>query len=401
MLHVAQHRLREKTFLRGRGFPVAPFAVVRSVEDLATGARPHRLPGRAQDRAIRLRRQGPGAHRRPPTRSPKPGQASRRRRGDAREASSPSSARCRSSSPRAASTAQLADYRPVENAPRSPHPRRLRRCRRGADAVTAREAVRDRAAPSLEALDVVGVLCVEFFVDRHGELLVNELAPRPHNSRPPDHRRLRRRASSSSSCARSAACRSATRRCTAAGGDGQPARRPVVEDGREASRTGGAARPCPAFSSTSTARPKPARAGRWGHLTASPTTPPCHRRRRRRARRGRSRPQRLTRPAPSCRARSRWRCPSPNRTGPVASRRDDARHPQRARRPLRQRRDGRALVARAQDRARAAAVARRAASPGRTSASTSPTARSRPTRRSSTRSTSPRSPPASGSPATT
>jgi 5-(carboxyamino)imidazole ribonucleotide synthase len=33
-----------------------------------------------------------------------------------------------------------------------------------------------------EALDVVGVLCVEFFVTRTGELLINELAPRPHNS---------------------------------------------------------------------------------------------------------------------------------------------------------------------------------------------------------------------------
>jgi len=34
----------------------------------------------------------------------------------------------------------------------------------------------------LERLDVVGVLCVEFFVTRDGQLLVNELAPRPHNS---------------------------------------------------------------------------------------------------------------------------------------------------------------------------------------------------------------------------
>jgi 5-(carboxyamino)imidazole ribonucleotide synthase len=33
-----------------------------------------------------------------------------------------------------------------------------------------------------EQLDVVGVLCVEFFVTRDGKLLVNELAPRPHNS---------------------------------------------------------------------------------------------------------------------------------------------------------------------------------------------------------------------------
>ena len=34
----------------------------------------------------------------------------------------------------------------------------------------------------LEQLDVVGVLCVEFFFTREGKLLINELAPRPHNS---------------------------------------------------------------------------------------------------------------------------------------------------------------------------------------------------------------------------
>ena len=34
----------------------------------------------------------------------------------------------------------------------------------------------------LEGLDVVGVLCVEMFLGRDGRLLVNELAPRPHNS---------------------------------------------------------------------------------------------------------------------------------------------------------------------------------------------------------------------------
>ena len=34
----------------------------------------------------------------------------------------------------------------------------------------------------MESLDVVGVLCIELFVTEAGELLVNELAPRPHNS---------------------------------------------------------------------------------------------------------------------------------------------------------------------------------------------------------------------------
>src|ERR1051325_2330186 len=34
----------------------------------------------------------------------------------------------------------------------------------------------------LEQLDLVGVLCVEFFLGRDGKLVVNEIAPRPHNS---------------------------------------------------------------------------------------------------------------------------------------------------------------------------------------------------------------------------
>jgi 5-(carboxyamino)imidazole ribonucleotide synthase len=34
----------------------------------------------------------------------------------------------------------------------------------------------------MEELDYIGVLCVEFFLTRDGRLLVNEIAPRPHNS---------------------------------------------------------------------------------------------------------------------------------------------------------------------------------------------------------------------------
>jgi 5-(carboxyamino)imidazole ribonucleotide synthase len=40
----------------------------------------------------------------------------------------------------------------------------------------------DLARTVLEKLEVVGVLCVEFFVCKDGRLLINELAPRPHNS---------------------------------------------------------------------------------------------------------------------------------------------------------------------------------------------------------------------------
>jgi 5-(carboxyamino)imidazole ribonucleotide synthase len=34
----------------------------------------------------------------------------------------------------------------------------------------------------LHALDVIGLVCVEFFLTRQGELMINEVAPRPHNS---------------------------------------------------------------------------------------------------------------------------------------------------------------------------------------------------------------------------
>ncbi|MCE9634110.1 MAG: 5-(carboxyamino)imidazole ribonucleotide synthase [Planctomycetes bacterium] len=45
-----------------------------------------------------------------------------------------------------------------------------------------RDAAIEVARAVLEGLDVVGVLCVEMFERNDGELLVNELAPRPHNS---------------------------------------------------------------------------------------------------------------------------------------------------------------------------------------------------------------------------
>jgi len=49
------------------------------------------------------------------------------------------------------------------------------------DAGLARRAC-DSALRIAAALEYRGVLCVEFFVDAAGDLLVNEIAPRPHNS---------------------------------------------------------------------------------------------------------------------------------------------------------------------------------------------------------------------------
>ena len=44
------------------------------------------------------------------------------------------------------------------------------------------DKARDIAKKVTQALGYVGVIGVEFFVDQSGELLVNEMAPRPHNS---------------------------------------------------------------------------------------------------------------------------------------------------------------------------------------------------------------------------
>ncbi|MCG3189571.1 MAG: N5-carboxyaminoimidazole ribonucleotide synthase [Burkholderiaceae bacterium] len=46
----------------------------------------------------------------------------------------------------------------------------------------AAQAADDAARALARALQYVGVLCVEFFVDREGRLHANEIAPRPHNS---------------------------------------------------------------------------------------------------------------------------------------------------------------------------------------------------------------------------
>ena len=44
------------------------------------------------------------------------------------------------------------------------------------------QAARALALHVAEALDLVGLLTVEFFIDRDGRVLANEIAPRPHNS---------------------------------------------------------------------------------------------------------------------------------------------------------------------------------------------------------------------------
>ncbi|MGC1273396.1 MAG: 5-(carboxyamino)imidazole ribonucleotide synthase [Planctomycetaceae bacterium] len=71
-------------------------------------------------------------------------------------------------------------YGPIENEHRN-HILDLSRCPAGVSTDVQRKAV-EIARTVLETLDVVGVLCVELFLTRDDGLLINELAPRPHNS---------------------------------------------------------------------------------------------------------------------------------------------------------------------------------------------------------------------------
>jgi 5-(carboxyamino)imidazole ribonucleotide synthase len=71
-------------------------------------------------------------------------------------------------------------YEPIRNAHRQ-HILDVSSSPAGVPESVAREAV-EIARAVFTALDVVGVLCVEFFVAADGRLMINELAPRPHNS---------------------------------------------------------------------------------------------------------------------------------------------------------------------------------------------------------------------------
>jgi len=177
VLYTTQHRLREKNFLARNGFPVAPFRHVTSREELADALSEVGRP------AV-LKTAGFGYD----------------GKGQTRVASDEDAARAvealkgqegvveafvdfeREVSVVAARTVsgEFAHYGVVENA-HSRHILDLSIAPARVAEETAREAV-EIARAVLETLDVVGVMCVEFFLTRDGRLLVNELAPRPHNS---------------------------------------------------------------------------------------------------------------------------------------------------------------------------------------------------------------------------
>ena len=176
-LHITQHRLREKTYLRDAGFPTTPWASVDSEASLRQAVTSIGVPSI-------LKTAGFGYDGK--------GQVRLKQQSDASAAWAelghvPSVLEAhvdfeKEISVVAARSAEgnFVHYGAVENR----HSNGILDVTVSPASIGAdlrNEAIR-LAREVLDSLELVGVLCVEYFVTRNGRLLINELAPRPHNS---------------------------------------------------------------------------------------------------------------------------------------------------------------------------------------------------------------------------
>ncbi len=182
VLHTTQNRLREKDFLSSAGFPVAPFAAIRSLADLEAALAPREAGGLGTPAVLKTAGWGYDGK----------GQA-------LIESADGAEAAWNEIATDEAVLEAFVDFerevsvvgaRGMDGAfthwgvianDHQNHILDLSVTPAPVAAGVAKRAV-EMARGILEALEVVGVLCVEMFQTGDGELLVNELAPRPHNS---------------------------------------------------------------------------------------------------------------------------------------------------------------------------------------------------------------------------
>ena len=177
VLHMAQNRIREKSQLRDAAIPVTPFAVVRSVEELKTALNELGCPA-----VLKSATSGYDGK----------GQVKIDSADDAETAWNEVGAdetvleafidyTCELSVVGVRGLdGEFAVYGPMKNdhvnhiLDISVFPSDV------GDAISAEAIEITRAV--FEHLDVVGVMCVEFFLTSDNRLMINEIAPRPHNS---------------------------------------------------------------------------------------------------------------------------------------------------------------------------------------------------------------------------
>lgn len=177
VLHTTQHRIREKTFIANAGLPLTPFRTVTTSDDLTRAVADLGCPSILKTADFGY--DGKGQVR---VTSPEQARAAWSSIGNVPAVLEALIAfDCEVSVVAARGfDGVYADWGVIENR----HQNSILDISIAPATVTgavAREA-REITRAVLEALDVVGVLCVEFFVEPGGRLLINELAPRPHNS---------------------------------------------------------------------------------------------------------------------------------------------------------------------------------------------------------------------------
>ena len=177
ILHTTQQRIREKAFLTRAGLPLTPYREVRSIEDLCRALGELGYPAVLKTAAFGY--DGKGQFRiSSPDQIEESWNAIGRQEAvleafiDFERELSVVAAR--------GMHGDFVHYGAIENQ-HSRHILDVSIAPARVQPGVTREAV-ELARTVLEELDVVGALCVEFFLTRGGKLLINELAPRPHNS---------------------------------------------------------------------------------------------------------------------------------------------------------------------------------------------------------------------------
>ncbi len=177
ILNTTQNRLREKIFLADNGFPVARFKHVKTIEDLHHAAQQIGLPAILKTAGFGY--DGKGQSKLSAVGEIEGAYADLNGQDAVLEAfvefEKEVSVVCARDQ-----LGSFAHYGVIENE----HARRILDVAFAPAIVSERvfaEAV-DIARNIADIMDYVGTLCVEFFVTKDENLLVNELAPRPHNS---------------------------------------------------------------------------------------------------------------------------------------------------------------------------------------------------------------------------
>jgi 5-(carboxyamino)imidazole ribonucleotide synthase len=177
ILHTTQQRIREKSFLRNAGLPVTPYREVRSLAELERAVSELGCP--AVLKTAEFGYDGKGQFRIDSAERVIEAWNAIGRKEAVLEAFIDFDREISVVAARG-DDGQFVHYGAFENQHRrhildvSIAPARV-------PEAVAREAV-EMTHCVLDKLGVVGVLCVEFFVTRDHKLLINELAPRPHNS---------------------------------------------------------------------------------------------------------------------------------------------------------------------------------------------------------------------------